>query len=140
MWFFLLTIAIIIVLVIVYNSMPNKCFYSVDNQILKKVRENFTKLHHSYATIPLREGSSAYTENKSVITLCLKDPISKNDYDINTIMYVALHELAHMVSHTKGHGKEFQTNFEKLLKKAHKIGIYNSNIPMPASYCGVNNH
>ncbi len=139
MWNTVIIFIIIIGLVILYNFMPNKSFYSVDNSTLKKVRENFIKLDSSYSNIPLREGSSAYTENKSIITLCLKDPKSGYVYDMNTIMYVALHELAHMCSRTKGHDEEFQKNFTKLLKKATRLGIYNPNIPMPKSYCGVEN-
>lgn len=119
--------------------MPNKSFYSVDNPILQRVRENFKKINESYGNIPLREGKSAFTENKSIITLCLLDPDTKNTYDMNTIMYVAIHELAHMCSMSKGHGEEFQKNFAKLLKKAAKVKVYDPSIPMPKSYCGVLN-
>jgi hypothetical protein len=85
----------------------------------------------------LREGGSAYTENKTVITLCLKNPENGYYYNSNTIMYVALHELAHIISKTQGHNDEFNNNFAMLLKQAETRGIYNPRIPIPTTYCGI---
>ena len=42
----------------------------------------------------------------------------------NTLMFVALHELAHVISVTIGHNDEFWTDFKFLLKEAWEIGIY----------------
>ncbi len=39
-------------------------------------------------------------------------------------MFVAIHELAHIMSLTLGHNKEFMKNFKFLLKNAVEIGIY----------------
>jgi len=94
-------------------------------------------LHPDYAKIPLREGNSAYTENKRTITLCLKDPETKKYYDMNTIMYVALHELGHIVSVTHGHNDEFKKNFSLLLRDAARKGIYDPRKEIPHTYCGV---
>lgn len=114
-----------------------RSYYSHDHPILNQVRANFSKIDPEYAKIPLREGNSAYTENKSVITLCLKDPETGKFYDINTVMYVALHELSHMVSKTHGHNNEFKQNFSGLLNEATKLGIYDPRKPIPPRYCGV---
>ena len=107
--------------------------------ILLQVRENFGKISSEYTKIPLREGDSAYTENKEVITLCLKDPATGKYYDMNTIMYVALHELAHVICEAHGHGEEFKKKFAKLLRYAAKIHIYDPKIGMSHTYCGLNN-
>jgi hypothetical protein len=112
-------------------------YFSSNNPILSEVRANFSKLDPEYSKIPLREGDSAYTENKEVITLCLADPESKKQYDLNTIMYVAIHELAHVVSKNTGHGPEFKKNFSMLLKLAAKKGVYDPRKSIPASYCGT---
>lgn len=106
--------------------------------MLDQVRENFAKINPVYSKIPLKEGSSSYTENKNVITLCIKDPESGGYYDMNTIMYVALHELAHVVTKSQHHTDEFKKNFNILLRKGAKIGIYDPRIPIPSTYCGVN--
>ena len=136
--------AVIVVAVVVlfataaYTFAPRR-YLSSKHPMLDEVRSNFAKIDSKYANIPLREGNDgAYTENKSLITLCLKDPKTGEHYDMNTIMYVALHELAHMVSKSYGHNDEFKKNFTELLKRGAKIGVYDPRRPIPSSYCGVN--
>jgi len=110
---------------------------SDNHPTIKMVKTNFSKIDKKYGDIPIKEGNSAYTEDKSIITLCLKDPVGGGGYNDNTIMYVALHELAHVLTISKDHTPEFYKNFEKLLKIGKDLGFYNPNIPMPDSYCGV---
>jgi hypothetical protein len=127
------------VVAVVYTMTP--AFRDQTNKYptLKQVRANFTAINPQFSKIPLRSGDSAYTENKEVITLCLKDPDSNTVYDINTVMYVALHELAHVITPegAEEHGEEFKRNFTKLLKEGSERGIYNPSIPMPSTYCRV---
>lgn len=57
----------------------------------------------------------------------------------NTILFVALHELSHLMTKTIGHGEDFWRNFRFILKVAIKQNIYkpidfNSN---PQPYCGI---
>ena len=104
---------------------------------LSMVRTNFKKINPKFKNIPLFSGKGAYTDNKSEITLCLSDPNTKQEYDSNTIMYVALHELAHVVSKGIGHGEEFRQNFSKLLLEGEKLGFYDSTKPMTTTYCGI---
>jgi hypothetical protein len=131
--FFITLIIIILGLIIT----PQTETYSDNHPMLDRVREAYIKLNPKYGEIPLREGTSAYTENKKVITLCLKDPYTNTYYDFNTIMYVALHELAHVISPSIGHGPEFKKNFSILLREGAKIGIYNPRKEIPQTYCGV---
>jgi hypothetical protein len=116
---------------------PQTETYSDKNPMLDLVRSNFIKLNPKYGKIPLREGKSAYTENKRVITLCLKDPFTDMYYDENTIMYVALHELGHVITPEVGHGPEFKRNFSILLRDGARIGIYDPRKEIPQTYCGV---
>jgi len=118
-------------------SYSQRSYFSSKHPLLDQVRANFAKIDPKYAGIPLRSGDSAYTENKEVITLCLTDPETKLDYDINTITYVALHELAHVISTTQGHGEIFKKNFAMLLKKGAELGFYDPRKPIPAQYCNV---
>lgn len=126
----------VVVLILVVSS-TTRSYYSHNHPILTQVRTNFAKINPEYAKIPLRKGDSAYTENKSVITLCLKNPKTGEYYDMNTIMYVALHELAHIVSKTHGHNEEFKRNFDALLSQASSLGIYDPTKPIPPNYCGI---
>jgi hypothetical protein len=89
-------------------------------------------------------GGSKYTSysvnkgEKIVFCIRTKDPQEKL-IDINTIMFVAIHELAHLMSDTIGHTSEFWTNMKFLLKHGIDIGVYKyqdyrSN---PKPYCGI---
>jgi len=121
-------------ILVVYVVKP-RSYYSHSHPILDKVRSNFSMLNPEFSKIPLQKGDSAFTENKSMITLCLADPQTNNYYDMNTIMYVALHELAHVISKTHGHNDEFKDNFAKLLREASNVGIYDPSRSIPMTYC-----
>lgn len=111
--------------------------------MLQLVRKNFGNIKPDYATIPLSEGGSSYTEDKNAIVLCLKDPHTGSTYDANTVMYVALHELAHVISKSysvEEHNDEFKKNFAKLLSIAESKGFYDPSRPIPPNYCGTGGH
>lgn len=86
---------------------------------------------------------TTYTINKgSSIHYCLSPRNSNSNlavYDINTLMFVAIHELAHIVSTTVGHNSEFKDNNTKLLKYAIECGVYNyvDYSKSPKEYCGL---
>jgi hypothetical protein len=89
---------------------------------------------------PKDDKFTSYTINKGEkIVFCLRSKILHNIHDINTIMYVVIHELSHVASSTYGHNAEFKENFKFLLVQANKIGIYK---PIdyrisPQDYCGM---
>jgi hypothetical protein len=95
-----------------------------------------------YETLPTSE-YTAYSENKGEkLAFCLDtEKESKGRLiDINTLMYVALHELSHVATKSIGHTTEFWDNFKFLISEAKAIGVYN---PVdykkePARYCGMN--
>ena len=76
----------------------------------------------------------SFTINKSRVNLCLKDK-EGNYYDDNMLMYVALHELAHVMCDEIGHTDKFHEIFDKLLEKAAAYGIYDPSIPPISNYC-----
>ena len=90
----------------------------------------------------LHKGSdnTSYSVNKGEkIVVCLR---SKEDYsfqDENTIFFVVLHELAHIMTKSIGHKEEFWNNFRYLLKHCIEIKLYKyqdfNNKPEP--YCGI---
>ena len=59
--------------------------------------------------------------------------------DLNTLTFVAIHELSHVMTLSVGHTKEFWENFKFLLKNAVKIGIYRAEDykKQPKKYCGM---
>jgi hypothetical protein len=95
-----------------------------------------------YETLPTSE-YTAYSENKGEkLAFCLDT--EKNSQgrliDINTLMYVALHELSHIATKSIGHTDEFWDNFKFLITEAKEIGVYNpvNYKKEPARYCGMN--
>jgi len=89
---------------------------------------------------PNDEKNTSYTINKGEkIVICLRSKFLNEIHDINTIMYVVIHELAHVGCPEYGHTPLFKKIFIFLLKESHKIGIY---IPVdyrkkPQDYCGM---
>jgi len=85
--------------------------------------------------------STSYSENKGEkIVLCLRDKEPPHKFvDINTVMFVVLHEMAHLMTTTTGHTPEFWANFKRILQDAVGIGIYhNINYSRsPVQYCGM---
>ena len=84
---------------------------------------------------------TAYSEDKGKkIAFCLQEDKDKmKRIDINTLTFVAIHELSHLMTKTIGHEQDFWNNFKFLLKNAVKLGIYNpvdyNDSPQP--YCGM---
>ena len=93
-----------------------------------------------YETLPTSK-FTAYSENKGEkLAFCL-DTEKKNGtlIDMNTLTFVALHELAHIATLSIGHTEEFWSNFKFLLQQGEIIGIYtpqNYN-KKPQRYCGM---
>ncbi len=59
--------------------------------------------------------------------------------DPNTLMYVAIHELAHVMTREVGHGKAFWRNMQWLVREAADRGLYRvvDYTGSPARYCGI---
>ena len=85
--------------------------------------------------------STSYSENKGDrIVVCLRD--KKKPYpsvDENTIMFVVLHEMAHLMTTSVGHTPEFWANFRRILKDAIGAGVYQevNYSREPVDYCGM---
>jgi predicted metal-dependent hydrolase len=89
---------------------------------------------------------TTYTLNKESIYMCIRTKDENDDiYDINLLMFVLLHELAHLSNYDSngfpiiGHGKEFKDIFTKLVETAIKINIYiyEDYKKSPKEYCGI---
>ena len=91
-------------------------------------------------TLPTSE-LTAFSENKGEkIAFCLNK--SKNGsklIDINTLTFVALHELSHIATESVGHKQEFWQNFKWVLQNAKEAGIYSpvDYKKYPEEYCGM---
>lgn len=81
-------------------------------------------------------GDESYTLNKKTTYMCLRNKKTGEYYQDDILMYVLLHELAHVINtENVGHTKEFNDIFEELLEYAIKVGIYDPSVPIPVDYC-----
>jgi predicted metal-dependent hydrolase len=89
---------------------------------------------------PKDDKFTSYTVNKGEkIVFCLRHKTINTIHDMNTLMYVVIHELAHVGCPEHGHTPLFKKIFKFLLKQSVQIGIY---IPVnyiknPQNYCGM---
>jgi hypothetical protein len=83
------------------------------------------------------EDNESYTINKKVIHLCTKDPRNGRYYDKNTLMFVVLHELAHVLCSDVGHTDSFSVINQALLDHAVKCGFYDPSKPFVKNYCSL---
>jgi len=123
----------------------NKLVQHCDNKYPD--RENMNRLKKGFnpqkisETLPTSE-YTAYSENKGEkLAFCLDKKKSGKGglIDMNTLMFVAIHELAHIATKSIGHTDEFWKNFKFLLHEAEEINIYTpiDYKKKPQEYCGM---
>lgn len=134
-------------------------------EMMSKIQQNIRKLLQNYKDDPaamadprvntmvtrfkpenmsendIDDENTSYSENKGEkIVVCLRD--KQKPYplaDENTIMFVILHEMAHLMTTTVGHTPEFWANFKRILHDAVQCGIYTpvNYARQPTAYCGM---
>ena len=112
--------------------------YPDDERVQRMVQKfNPTKISE---TLPTSE-YTAYSENKGEkLAFCLNsEKNGRKLIDINTLTFVSIHELAHIMTKSEGHKQEFWQNFKFLLEQAKAANIYE---PVdykknPEPYCGM---
>lgn len=84
-------------------------------------------------------GYTSYSVNKGErLVLCIRQ--SDDTFaDPNVVLYVALHELAHLATKEIGHPPAFWKSFAWILKEAVEIGIYKKvdYSKKPEPFCGI---
>lgn len=109
-----------------------------------KEREGVIRMYRNFNPENVSEGGlehgyTSYSVNKGEkLVLCIRQK-DNSFVSSNTMMYVAVHELAHLMTLTVGHDRCFWTNFRFLLNEAVDIGIYRkvNFSKKPQDYCGI---
>jgi predicted metal-dependent hydrolase len=88
---------------------------------------------------------TAYSENKGEkLAFCLNKKKEDNNQliDESTLLFVAIHELSHIMTKSIGHKTEFWANFKFLLENAKEAGIHTpvDYKKSPQEYCGMKIH
>ena len=90
---------------------------------------------------PESEHTSSTVNKGEIINMCLRqrDGPDESLVDENVMMFVALHEFAHVCTDSVGHDSTFWNNFGWLLKEAEALNLYRYTdfSAHPVSYCGV---
>ena len=86
---------------------------------------------------------TSYSVNKGeAVHFCLRQRDEGDEDELvesDVMTFVAIHEMAHMITQTIGHGPDFWNNFGWLLREAEAIGVYTHRDfrEHPVSYCGM---
>jgi len=84
---------------------------------------------------------TSYSVNKGEkIVFCIRQKNeSESLVDENTMTFVSIHELGHIMTKSVGHTPEFWDNFKRLLKVAIEEGLYTKEdyVHNPKEYCGI---
>ena len=131
------TIVIILLIsgIIFYDLyVRNRNFEKFDDPKIDNLKNRLSSIFPELNFIQLSGSNKSFTINKKEIYLCLKDENGKY-YDDNMLIYVLLHELAHVKCDEIGHTEKFKDIFRNLLLQAEIAGLYNPFQPPVDNYC-----
>jgi len=137
---FLLVLVFLVYLMVTVHLKQTIKIY--DDPMLSKIYNDLKKIYPEIDTkgISLYGANNTLTENKKRIFICLK---KKNGeyYDYNTLLYISIHELAHVINDEydthESHGEKFNKLNVELLDKAHDMGLIDKNAEIKYDMCGV---
>jgi hypothetical protein len=121
--------------------------YAADEEALTETKVAFERLISRFQPDNISESTpnnkyTSYSVNKGQkIVFCLRAKGTKEEtlVEENVIMFVAIHELSHIMTESVGHTEEFWNNFRILLRVAIELKLYRnldySNNPV--DYCGT---
>jgi len=116
------------------ESYPNK-------PQVKRLVQNFKSDPNRFLESTPDAEHTSYSVNKGEsVHLCLRQRDGTEKLvDDNIMMFVSIHEMAHMITKSIGHEPEFWNNFGWLLREAEAKGLYKPTDfkSHPVMYCGV---
>jgi hypothetical protein len=128
----------------IYNE-NNENYENYENYENNNYNNYVRKIKNRLKTVKIRESSpnstyTSYTVNKGEeMVYCIRSKEDNNIHDMNELLYVAIHEIAHIGCPEVGHTELFKKINIYLLNKAIYYNIYNyknyynNNI----EYCGM---
>ena len=122
------------------NLINNKKNYQEHEQYIDLLEKNFNNERTNiYENIPDSDLTSFTINKGEELGFCLKSKITGKFHNINLLMYVAIHEMAHMACPETGHGELFKKVFLFLTEKAIDMGLYTKiNYEINnVEYCGM---
>lgn len=113
-----------------------------DKPQVKQLAKNFDADAHRLGESTPDDEFTSFSVNKGEsVQFCLRQREGSDESLVNenVIMFVAIHEMGHIITPTVGHGPDFWNNFAWLLEQAETLGVYSpQNFAMhPVAYCGM---
>jgi len=113
-----------------------------DKPQVKQLARNFDADAHRLGESTPDDEFTSFSVNKGEsVHFCLRqrEKADESLVDENVIMFVAIHEMGHIITKTVGHGPDFWNNFAWLLEQAETLGVYapQNFSSHPVSYCGM---
>jgi len=92
-----------------------------------------------YETEPNSDLTSYSVNKGEELAFCLKSKKTGKIHELNLLIYVALHEMAHIACPETGHGDLFKYIFKFLTERAIELNIYKKidYSTQPIEYCGM---
>jgi len=121
-----------------YNTYKNDPKYGQD---VRRLKRRFNP--DAIAEGAHNKGLTTYTLNKGEsINFCLRSRDSQHKlHDINTLMYVGIHEIVHLMEAHQNpkHTGNFKNLWGWALKQADRIGVWQRHdyASRPVTYCGI---
>ena len=110
-----------------------------DDESVKRMNERFNA--DNITESGKNNQYTSYSVNKGEkIVFCIRQKDEEESIvDENTLSFVAIHELAHIMTKSVGHTTEFWDNFKRLLKVAIEHNLYTKEdySSHPKDYCGI---
>jgi len=121
---------------LIKNKSSDKEFEEYWDQLEKNFTPSRTVI---YETDP-KTNLTSYSVNKGEeLSVCLRSKKTGQLHEINLLMYVVIHEMAHFACPEIGHGELFKKIFKKMTEEAIKLNLY-SQVDYgenPVEYCGM---
>jgi hypothetical protein len=126
-------------ILLLYNTLKEKF---PDKPQIRQWVQNFSPDPNRFEEATPDAEHTSYSVNKGEkVHLCLRQRGDNSEALVseNIMVFVSLHEMAHVITPSIGHGPDFWNNFAWLLKQAEAINIYQFQDfkAHPVSYCGL---
>jgi len=113
-----------------------------DKPQVKQLARNFEANPNRFYEATPDADHTSYSVNKGeAVHFCLREREGGNESLVkeDIVVFVAIHEMGHMITETIGHGPDFWNNFAWLLKEAEAMKVYEfTNFAAhPVEYCGI---
>jgi hypothetical protein len=126
------------------SKLKNMSENTSDKELIK-YKSNIETIYNKIDAVKVRENEggndlTSYSVNKGEeLVFCVRSKTNSQIHDINELMYVAIHEVAHIGCPETGHTKLFAKINLFLLRKALDFGLYQYRDYSinPVEYCGM---